>query len=288
MLKSHKLQVEQSELRERINGYLGKDELDDGERGELDGLTKRGQALELEFRAALVAEGMDAETRTFRGDAEGREIRSMLNDVSIANDYLYAAVAGKAIEGRAAALNAALAVPIVGGSGGVAIPWAALETRAFTDTGDLDGAIGQRPVLERLFGPGIMDTLGVRLDAVPSGRSEWPLITSGTTVGNVAEGTAAAAAVAAGFSTEVLKPKRLTGRFEYTHEQAAEVSNLEEYLRKDLVDSAKSQMEMLTITGNEATNTHEPSGFIEKVTVGTSPTATSDFAGYAGGPRPGR
>ena len=208
-------------------------------------------------------------------------MRQLLQDVKI-TEYLMAAVAGKGVEGRAADLNAALEVPIVGGSGGVAVPWAALEHRAFTDTGDLDGGQMQRPVLERLFGPGIMDTLGVRLDAVPYGKSEWPLITSGTTVNMVAEGSAAAAAVAAGFSSEVLKPKRLTGRFEYTHEQAAEVNNLEEYLRKDLVDDAKSQMEMLTITGNEATNSHEPSGFLEKIAAATAPSATSVFADYAG------
>ena len=282
MLKSHTLQLEQSEIREKINGYLEHEtELTDEHRADLDTLTKRGIALELELRAALVADSGASEKRTWKDDGEGREMRQLLQDVKI-TEYLMAAVAGKGVEGRAADLNAALEVPIVGGSGGVAVPWAALEYRAFTDTGDLDGGQMQRPVLERLFGPGIMDTLGVRLDAVPYGKSEWPLITSGTTVNMVAEGAAAAAAVAAGFSSEVLKPKRLTGRFEYTHEQAVEVSNLEEYLRKDLVDDAKSQMEMLTITGNEATNSHEPSGFLEKIAAATAPAATSVFADYAG------
>ena len=282
MLKSHTLQLEQSELREQINGYLNQEtELTTENRADLDTLTKRGIALELELRAALVSESESSEKRTWAGDAEGREIRQMLTAVSI-RDYLFAAAASKGIEGRAAELNAALEVPIIGGSGGVAVPWAALETRAFTDTGDLGGGTGQRPVLERLFGPGIMDTLGVRLDAVPYGLAQWPLITSGTTVANVGEGTAAAAAVAAGFSTETLKPKRLTGRFEFTHEQNAEVANLEEYLRKDLVDDAKSQMEMLTITGNEASNAHEPAGFLEKLTAATAPAATSVFADYAG------
>ena len=286
MLKSHTLQLEQSELREQINGYLNQEtELTTENRADLDTLTKRGIALELELRASLVSESSSAETRTWKDDGEGREIRQMLSAVSI-HDYMFAAVAGKGIEGRAAELNAALEVPIIGGSGGVAIPWAALEVRtehrAFTDTGDLGGGTGQRPVLERLFGPGIMDTLGVRLDAVPYGLAQWPLITSGTTLAMKAEGSAADAAVAAGFSTETLKPKRLTGRFEYTHEQAAEVANLEEYLRKDLVDDAKSQMEKLTITGNEANSTHEPSGFLEKLTAQTNPSTTTTYGQYAG------
>ena len=175
MLKSHTLQLEQSELREQINGYLNrwKPNLPPKTGPDLDTLTKRGIALELELRASLVSESSSAETRTWKDDGEGREIRQMLSAVSI-HDYMFAAVAGKGIEGRAAELNAALEVPIIGGSGGVAIPWAALEVRtehrAFTDTGDLGGGTGQRPVLERLFGPGIMDTLGVRLDAVPYGQ----------------------------------------------------------------------------------------------------------------------
>ena len=282
MLKSHTLQLEQSELREQINGYLAMEtELTTENRADLDTLTKRGIALELELRASLVSESSSAETRTWKDDGEGREIRQMLSAVSI-HDYMFAAVAGKGIEGRAAELNAALEVPIIGASGGVAIPWAALEVRAFTDTGDLGGGTGQRPVLERLFGPGIMDTLGVRLDAVPYGLAQWPLITSGTTLAMKAEGSAADAAVAAAFNTETLKPKRLTGRFEFTHEQNAEVANLEEYLRKDLVDDAKSKMEMLAITGNEATNSHEPSGFLEKLTAQNNPTATTTYGEYAG------
>ena len=144
MLKSHTLQLEQSELREQINGYLNrwKPNLPPKTGPDLDTLTKRGIALELELRASLVSESSSAETRTWKDDGEGREIRQMLSAVSI-HDYMFAAVAGKGIEGRAAELNAALEVPIIGGSGGVAIPWAALENRtehrAFTDTGDPGG-----------------------------------------------------------------------------------------------------------------------------------------------------
>lgn len=291
MLKSHKLQLEQSEVRQQINDYLGKDDdLTDDDRGDLDKLTKRAQHIEIEYRAALVSESADAETRTFKDDGEGRELRSLLTGVSI-GEYLSPATAGIALEGRAREVNQALKLPIIGNSGGIAVPWAVLETRdagealekrAFTDTGDYAGGVGQRPILQRLFGPGVMDALGVRIDSVPSGRTEWPLITAGTTVGQVAEGTAAAAAVAATFATETLKPKRLTGRFEYTHEMAAQVVDLEAALRRDLGDNVKSQMNHLAINGNEATNSHEPSGFFEKLTAPDAPTGVADFSAYAG------
>ena len=71
-------------------------------------------------------------------------------------------------------------------------------------------------MLQRLFGPGVLDMLGVRMDAVPAGRSEWPLFTTGTSPAQAKEGTAAAAAVAATFEFANLKPKRLSSIYEYS------------------------------------------------------------------------
>ena len=79
-----------------------------------------------------------------------------------------------------------------------------------------------RPILQRLFGADrFIGALGVRIDAVPVGRTEWPLlITGGAAPVQKAEGSAADAAVpAVVHGTETLKPKRLTGQYEYTHEQ---------------------------------------------------------------------
>ena len=291
MLKSQKLQLEQSEVRQQINDFLGQDELADDDRAAMERLTKRAQHIEVEYRAALTVESADAETRTVKDDGEGREIRSLLENVSI-GDYLGVATAGAGLIGRPAELNAALSVPVTGSTGATPIPWAVLETRdgqpedletrAFTTTGAYAGGVGQRPIMQRLFGPGIMDALGVRIDSVPVGRSEWPLITAGSAIAQKAEGTAADAAVAATFLTETLKPKRLTGRFEYTHEMAGQVLDLEAALRRDLGDAVKSQMSALTITGDESTNSHEPDGFLRKVAAPSAPGAIATYADYAG------
>ena len=96
------------------------------------------------------------------------------------------------------------------------------------------------------------------------------------------EGTAAAAAVAATFATETLKPKRLTGRYEYTHEQAAQVPDLEMSLRRDLGDAVKAKMSDLSLNGDEATNAQEPSGFYEKITAPTAPSAVATYEDFAG------
>ena len=286
MTPRQKLQLEQSEKRQKINELLGKDELTDEERNELDILTKRMQQIEVEMRAAIVAEGED-ETRA-RGmfddaDPEAGERGRLLREITL-GDYLGPASAGGALQGRAAELNAALQVPAVGSSGGVAVPWPVLETRAFTTTSNNDGSEMQRPILQRLFGPGIMDALGVRIDSVPAGRAEWPLLTAGVAPAQAKEGDAAAAAVAATFEYANLKPKRLTGTYEFTHEEAASVAEIEAALRRDLADAIKSKMSDVILNGPKPTNAapQNIAGFLNTIDAPDDAAATATFADYAG------
>ena len=242
-------------------------------------------AVETELRAAITAEAAEeAEARGMfghNGDGEAAETRRLLETV-ILTDYLGPASAGTGIEGRAAELNAALKVPTAGAGGGVAVPWAALELRAYTTTANNDGSELQRPILQRLFGPGVMDTLGVRMDTVPAGRAEWPLISGGVAPAQAKEGTAAAAAVAAAFTFATLKPKRLTGRYEYTHEMAASVADLEQALRRDLADAVKSSMSNQILNGVAPTNTNPQNveGFLTKLTGTDLSTAEAAYADY--------
>ena len=275
-----KLQIEASEKRQRINELLGKDEKTEQDHSELSDLTKRMQTLEIETRAAIVAEGEEEQRRvgeTQDGDGESAELRSLFSRVSL-NDYLAPASAGTGVDGAARELNAALGVSVMGPSGGVAVPFhmlmerrhsePELETRAYTDTSNNDGQETQRPILQRLFGPGVMDYLGVRIDSVPVGRAEWPLLSGGTTAAQTKEGTAAAAAANATFDYANLKPKRLTGSYEYTVEMAASVQDLEQALRRDLADVIKSKMTDTIINGTKPTNAAPQGieGFLTKVT----------------------
>ena len=286
MTKRQKIQLEQSEKRQKINELLGLDELSDEQRGDLDTLTKRMQHIEVEMRAAIVVEGEEeAETRGMFGGGDGQsaELRQLLGTVTLA-DYLNPAAAGGAVEGRAAELSAALEVGTVGKGGGVAVPWAVLETRAFTTTGNNDGSEIQRPILQRLFGPGVMDALGVRMDSVPAGRAEWPLISGGVAPAQAKETVAAADAVAATFTTATLKPKRLTGRYEYSHEEAASVADIEQALRRDLADAIKAKMSDLIINGAAPTNQNPQNvqGFLATIAAPDDAGATAAFADYAG------
>ena len=266
MTPKQRLQVEQSEKRQKVNDLLAKDELTDEERAELETLTKRLQEIEPELRAAIVAEGEDeARARGAFGnqDGEAGERGRLLRETSV-SEYLRPAAGGGAIEGRAAELNAALDLPAIG-SNGIVMPLellttpelrggggARVETRAATTTAQNDGGEMQRPILRRLFGRSVLAALGARIDSVPAGRVEWPLLNNGVAPVQKAEGEAAPDAIAASFNFANLKPKRLTGQYEYTHEVAASVGMIEEALRRDLADSIQAQMSNGALNGDGA------------------------------------
>ena len=302
MTNAQKIALRLSEIRQRLNEIAGLegDDFTDEVRAEADRLTSEFRDRETQHRAALVAEAAEAraaEGEFGAGDGEPAEVRALLDRVTI-GAYLAPAAAGAALSGVPAELAAALGVPTAGGSGGVAVPWevlkrglaerrAAPETRVFTTTKQNDGPEMQRPILQRLFGPGIMDSLGVRIDTVPAGRTEWPLVASGVAPAQVVEGTAAAAAVAMTFNDANLKPKRLTGRYEYTHEAAATVADLEAALRRDLADAIASAMSNAIINGaavdpNDSATAANVEGFVSKLTAPTAPAAEATYADNAG------
>ena len=299
MTTIQKLAIRLSEIRSKLNELSGVAELTDEQRAELDSLTTEYQQKEAQHRAAIVAESDEqrvAEGAFGNGDGEPAEVRALLDRVTIA-DYLNPAAAGIGLAGAAVELAGALKVPAAGTSGGIAVPWRVLageapearqapESRAFTTTTQNDGPTGQRPILQRLFGPGIMDTLGVRMDTVPVGMSEWPLVATGVAPAQAKEGAAAAAAVAMTFNFATLKPKRLTGKYEYTHEAAASVSDLEQAIRRDLADAIKSAMssQIITSAAPDNNNPHRilGGGFLTKIAAPDDAAATAVYADYAG------
>ena len=295
MTNAQKLALRLSEVRQRLNTISGMkdEEMTDEVRNEADALTTEYRNKETQHRAALVVEAdeqREAEGQFGNVDGEPAEVRSLLDRVTLF-DYLNPAAAGIGLAGAPVELAGALKVPSVGPGGGVAVPWRMLagpehreasrsESRAFTTTGALDGPMMQRPILQRLFGMDIMAMLGVRIDTVPAGMTEWPLLTGGVAPAQVAEGTAAAAAVPASFTTQTLKPKRLTGRYEFTHEQAAQVTDIEQALRRDLADSVQSRMSDQILNGSGTDP--EVTGFLTRIAAPTAPGAVAAYSDYAG------
>ena len=300
MTPRQKIEIRLSEVRQRLNAIAGieGDAFTDEVRNEAGALHTEFADLETRHRSSIMAEG-ETEARAAglfgNQDGEAGERGRLLREANI-SDYLTPASAGSGIEGRAKELNAALELPDVGKNGGVAIPWQLLECpehrmalpagsaehRAFTGTGANDGPEMQRPILQRLFGPGILDALGVRVDSIPVGRTEWPLISGGVSAAQAKEETAAAAAVTATFSFASLKPKRLTGVYEFSHEIAASVAEIEQALRRDLADAIKSKMSDLILNGTAPTNSNPQNieGFFTKLTGADLSSAEAVYADY--------
>ena len=292
MKRSQTLAIRISEIRQRLNEIAGleSDAVTEEIRNESDVLGTEFRDKETQYRAALVGEGEEerAAAGAFgNGDGQPSEVRALLSRVHL-GDYLNPAAGGIGLVGAAVELAGALEVPSVGASGGVAVPWAVLagpearaapEHRVFTTTTQNDGPQLQRPILQRLFGPGVFDAMGCRIDAVPVGRTEWPLIAGGVAPAQAKEGTAAAAAAAATFDYASLKPKRLTGRYEYTHEINAQVADLESAIRRDLADAIQSEMSKILINGTapNAQNPQRIEGFLTKL-VGTDLSAAEATA----------
>ena len=184
MTTLQKLELRRSEIKSRLGELAALDTLTDEQKAETDRLTKEFQEKETQYRAA------------------GK---------------------GVGLAGAEAELNDALEIRA---GGGVRVPWTMLlpdvefRVDAVSDTTALDGGTAQRPILRRLFGRSILDALGVRIDSVSAGMSEWPLLTAGVAPDQVAE-SAQKDAVKPTFETVSLKPKRLTGRYVFTVEQAA-------------------------------------------------------------------
>ena len=95
-----KLQLRQSEIREKINELLGKDSRTEEQQGELEGLTAEGQRIEPEIRAAIVAEPDPETTITDTGDPETREKLEIRSKTGLA-DFFAAAAGGREVVGAA-------------------------------------------------------------------------------------------------------------------------------------------------------------------------------------------
>lgn len=271
MTNLNRCQLRISEVRERINTLIAKDALEDAERTELDALTNEMRDLEPKLRAAIVAQ---EEANAKANDPALGEVKQRAS----LGDYWNAVVNKRSLDGAAAELNKEL------GLDGHTIPWEMFEVqeRAATTTTQNDGGLMQRPILSRLFARDVFDALGVRLDSVPAGQTEYVVLTSGQTPAMKSEGTSANAAVASTFDTQTLKPKRLTAQIEFSRELLASVAGIEAVLRNDLLASMRDQMNVQILTGNGTSPNVR--GILTAISKPTYPAAVVKFEDYVSAP----
>ena len=242
MKKLIELMKQGSEIRTELNTEANK-EIPDAPK--LLELRNKLDSAETEFRAAC-----DASLSETREVDPSSPLDAISSRVELRN-YFHAYSRGTSVEGAEAELNAELKM-----NGDTQIPLHALiprqtENRADVSVGATAIAENQADILARVFSKTRAQFMGVRMPAVPTGDSVYPIITTGA-AGAVIEDAATQAAEAATFVGSVIRPYRLTARYSMRVEDMARLSGMENVLREDLRSALGVLLDNLVINGNAA------------------------------------
>ena len=163
-----------------------------------------------------------------RKTRERAEIRSRASLAS----YLDAAIRGLSVDGAEAELAAAFDCP---GS----VPLVMFESRErqpeTRDATPAPATVGTNlsPIVPALFQRSAAAWLGIEMPSVGSGDAGYPIVGTSVTGGPKAKSAAADETVGS-FTVKTAQPRRITGSFKFTREDAARLSGMEDALRENL------------------------------------------------------
>ena len=240
MKASQRIALKMSETREQLNALLAMDELTDDQRADMATFSTRMQQLEIEARAAILAEDVPTITHTTVADGADRELRSLI-DRSNVGVIFEAALEHRSTDGPEAELQAHFKLAAN------AIPLAMLETRAVTPA---PGDVGtqQSTIIPGVFPQSCAAFLAVDMPTVGVGEAVYPVLTQNATAHTPAE-NAAAAETTGSFSADVLSPSRIQASFFYSREDRARFSGMDEALRANLSDALSDKMDQQILAG---------------------------------------
>ena len=240
MKSSQKIALEMSTKREALNALLGLDEMSDEQRSEMGVLTTRMQELEVEARAAILAEDVPMITHTTVADGEARELRSLIDRANVGNIF-EATLEHRATEGPEAELQSHYHLAAN------AIPLALLETRAVTPAPS-DVGQNQAAIIPGVFPQSCAAFMGIDTPTVAVGEAIYPVLATNATVGTPAE-NAAQAETTGSFTADVLSPSRLQASFFYSREDRARFSGMDEALRMNLSEALADGLDQQILAG---------------------------------------
>ena len=279
------LQLEQSEVRQKIGTLLNKKDRSDAESTELEQLTTRAQKLEPEIRAAIVIdEAPETEVDTDKDSPETRELASLRRRSSL-YDFVDEVVYGRQVDGASSEFRQA----IFGEDKHGYFPLDLLlddddriETRADAVT-NITTAIqeNQQSIAARVFARSATAYIGVNMPTVPVGTTSYPRINAGTTAdvrspGKELDGSAAT------LDTVSINPVRLTASYTYSTESLTKIVGFEDALRNDLRMVMMDKYDSLAINGQAVSGSNSPKvdGIINSLTDPTDPTNEATFSTY--------
>jgi len=222
-----------------MRALLASDEMSEEQRTELDTLTQRAETLEVEYRAAVMAYPDPVEV-TDEGP-EQRELAQLTQDAN-AGEVLEAVLEHRATSGREAELQQHH------GLNSNQIPLSMLfEQRAVTPA-PADVGTNQQPIIPPVFPATAAAFLGIDMPTVGVGEVNYPVLTTGATVGTPAENAPQAESTGA-FSATVLEPSRLQASFFYSREDRARFAGMDSALRMNLEDSLSNELDKQILAG---------------------------------------
>ncbi|MBK45297.1 MAG: phage major capsid protein [Roseovarius sp.] len=251
MLDSVKIQRRQSEIRQTLAGLVGKENPDEAETRQMAELDTEYRQNETRYRAALIAEdqerreaGADLETRDSRewADMLGRfEVRQ----VAMALDH------GHQLDGETAEIVQELRSQ--GAYQGIPVPWQALETRAGeTVASGTPDPVQTRPIIDRLFPASVAARMGAQMINIAQGEAEYPVATSGASVGWQTSETGDVAAPSAYATTDKpLAPDHTLGVQMKITRKALKQSGaaLEQAVRRDMNGAIAQEVDRVSFLG---------------------------------------
>ena len=285
MTEIQKVQLRQSEVRERLNNLGAFEAPTDEQQQEMRKLSGEYQTLEVRYRALLhgsaaddkggdKAKGDDKGGDKAKGDQQGveqrdgdkqdaeeRALRRLQGRVEL-RAYLQAAMDGASLSGAEAEFNKALGIG--DGAGAVQVPWEALlppgwhpgQERRMEQRQDVATVPAadmhtenMQPILARIFQRTVAAFLGVTMPMASVGERRYPVMTGGTSASMQAAGGEVDAG-AASYTVTTIEPTRLTARYLFRVEDLAMVSGLEASLRGDLRAVMGDELDRQILTGN--------------------------------------
>ena len=279
MTKLQKLQIRQSEIRERLNSLLGLETRSEEQTTELKTLTAEGSALEPEIRASIIAAPDLDEVITQTGDPEMRE-RLELRSKARVNDFLRARMRGQFAGGASG--EYADAVGVTDGS----IPldlFQPPETRAITPPPSTGTGVRLRPIQPFVFAEGLAGLIGIAMPVVESGQFSTATITTALQAtarskGDDADDTAAAlTAVTSGV-------KRISASVTTAAEDEASVGadNFEAALSAHMQLALQNAHDGFALTGNGVAP--NPKGILTALGAVATRADVETFGSYAAVP----
>lgn len=282
MLESKKLELRRSEIRQELATLAAKPEPTEDEVRSMESLDKEYRTAETRYRAALVAE--DEERREAGGELEtrdGREWADMLGrfelrQVAAALDH------GHQIDGETAEIVQELRSQ--GAYQGIPVPWQALERRAGeTVASGTPDPMQTRPIIDRLFPQSVGSRMGGQMVNIGQGELEYPVATSGASVGWQASETGDVASPSAYATTDKpLAPDHTLGvQMKITRKTLKQSgAALEQAVRRDMNGAIAQEMDRAAFLG--AGSSGEPLGVIAGAsTYGITETAVDAAAAWS-------